>query len=592
MRLPVFRAEKRYRRHMITFGGLNLMQSFSDGEMRDCSGISHISFPAITQRQRAEKIFSCEKPSALLFAKKECIAASGALYYDRKKVGELTKGTDKQLAYMGSKVLVFPDKVYYDIKEGKFGSLEGKCVISGVEVTFTQNKISVPAENYVTTTKVEQHTFFADERLITYSEVTEESGKYVFSGFEFKKPQELLNDTILLEKCALNQYRVVMSIEEGEDLKSYTVTSRLMTLENNMKNIFSELKSGDVVEISGCTLTSNNKLATIVKRGANALTFAEGTFNETVQTVDITIKRKIPDFTSVCSYENRLWGCEGNTIYASALGNPFNFFRYDGLSTDSFSVESNTAGDFTACVTYGNCCLFFKENDCYKLYGNRPANFQLTQGFGSGLAKSEGKSIANINGKILYNGNGGVYAFYGGIPQCISQKIEGITLKDACGGSDGKRYYISALTGNGREELVYDAELGIWSKSGVKDAVAYEYYGGNMYRLMPDGVEKILCEPDEDAAWEVTLCPIDEKYYKTKNYSRLHICAQLFNDSWLCVEVKSDNGQWKTVSTQYGNEKRYINIPVIIKGCHNIELRLSGKGKSIIESITREFCVN
>lgn len=592
MRLPIFRGEKRYRRHIINFGGLNLMQSFSEGELRDCSGISHISFPALTQRQKTKSIFSCENPSALLFADKECIAASGALYYDCRKVGELSEGTDKQLAYMGSKVLVFPDKVYYDVKEEKFGSLQAECVISGVEVSFTQNAITVPSANYVTTSKVEQHTFFPDELLITYSSVTQQNGKYVFSGFEFKKPQELSVDTIFCEKCDSNQYRTVMSIEESEDLKSYTVISKLITLENSMKNIFSEFKANDVVEISGCKTNANNKTAAIVQKSSNVLTFADDTFTQTTESVDITVKRKIPDFTCICSYENRLWGCEGNTIYASALGDPFNFFRYNQLSTDSFSVESNTSGDFTACVAYGNCCLFFKENACFKLYGNRPANFQLTESFGSGIAKSERRSIANVNGKILYNGNGGVFVFYGGIPQCVSQKIEGITLSDAIGGSDGKRYYISTQTENGREELVYDIERGLWSKSGIKDVNAYAYYGGTMYRLTSEGAEEILAEPDENTKWEVTLCPFDENYYKTKSYSRIHICAQLFDDSWICAEVKSDNTPWRVIATEYGNEKSYINIPVIIKSCHNIELRLSGQGKSIIESITREFCVN
>ncbi len=592
MRLPIFRGEKRYRRHMVTFGGLNLMQSFSDGEMRSCSGISHINFPAITQRQKTKSIFSCESPSALIFAGKECIAASGALYYDRKKVGELSEGTDKQLAYMGSKVLVFPDKVYYDTKTEKFGSLEAECVIKGVEVSFTKNSITVPASHYVTTARVEQHTFFHDELLITYSGVTEQNGKYVFNGFGFKKPQELLVDNIFCEKCNANQYRMVMSIEEGKDLKSYTVTSKLMTLENSMKNIFTEFRPSDVVEISGCKTNANNRTVALIQRGSTVLVFADGTFTETKETADITLKRKIPDFTSVCSYENRLWGCEGNTIYASALGDPFNFFRYSGLSTDSFSVESNTSGDFTACVTYGNCCLFFKENACYKLYGNRPSNFQLTESFGSGISKPERKSIASVNGKIIYNGNGGVFVFYGGIPQCVSQKIEGITLKDTIGGSDGKRYYLSTQTQSGRIELVYDTELGLWSKSGVEDVIAYAYSGGAMYRLTQDGVEEILNEADEGAEWEITLCPFDENYYKTKSYSRFHICAQLFNDSWICVEVKRDNEPWRVIATKYGNEKSYINVPVIIRGCHNIELRLSGKGKSIIESITREFCVS
>ena len=117
-----------------------------------------------------------------------------------------------------------------------------------------------------------------------------------------------------------------------------------------MKGIFSGIKAGDVVQIEGCVLAANNKSAAVVSVGANVLTFEDETFIEYKETANITIGRKIPDFTCVCSYENRLWGCEGNTVYASALGDAANFFVYKNLSTDSFTVTSNSAGDFTACV--------------------------------------------------------------------------------------------------------------------------------------------------------------------------------------------------------------------------------------------------
>ena len=567
------------------------MQSYSPGEMRDCIGISHKEFPAITQRQKSEAIFSCQSPRAAAFAGKECVAADDGLYYDRKKVGDLTPGK-KQIAVLGSKIVVFPDKVYYDTESEKFADLCGKCETYEATVSFTTATISVPESHFKQLNVIETSLFSKDSTVLTYSEVEVSSGKPVFRNFSLQTPSNLNEGTILREKCKGNQYRIVRSVEYNEKSESYEVQNELITVKNVLENIFSEFKVGDVVEISGCTQESeNNKTAAITSKSSTMLSFASGTFKECTETANITIQRKIPDFACICSYKNRLWGCAGNTVYASALGDATNFFIYKNLSTDSFTVESNSAGNFTACVSYGNCCLFFKENSCYKLYGNRPSNFQLNESFSSGILKGDGGSVVHTGGKVIYKGNGGIYVFYGGIPQRISDKLGNITLENTVGGSDGKHYYISADTADGRQEFVWDIERNLWSKSGVTDTLGYFSYGENMYRLKSEGIEKIMDEPDADAMWSITLCPFDEGYYNTKNYSRIHIRVQLFKGAHICTEIKSDGGRWQTVNTSYGDEKKYINIPCTVKSCHEVQLRLSGKGKSIIESIVREFSV-
>ena len=591
MRLPVIKKENRYKRRTVTFGGLNLMQSFSEGEMRDCTGISHLAFPFVTQRQKSQTEFLCNLPSSIAFGNKECIASSGALYYDRQKVCDLTDG-EKQIAFLGSKIIVFPDKIYYDTKKKKTGDLQAKYTLSGVSVTFTENTVTVPGNNYVQESETETISFPLGATAITYTSATVEGGKITFKGFSLVDLSLLAEGKIFVEQCESNQYRVVQSVSLSEDGKSYLIKNELVTVKNTLAGVFSEIKKGDVVEISGCTIaTDNNKTATVTEVEDGVLTFASGTFKAKTETGNITVQRKIPDFTCVCSYQNRLWGCEGNTIYASALGDPTNFFVYNNLSTDSFTVESSTAGDFTACVAYGNGCLFFKENACYKLFGNRPANFTLSESFAGGILKKDARSIAVANGKIIYKGNGGVFVFSGGTPVCISQKLYGITLENCVGGSDGKRYYITGDTDGKRQEFVFDIEKALWSKSGVFDTLGYGFYGENMYRLTKNGVEKILEEADENALWSVTLCPFDEDYHKTKNYSRLYIRARLFDDAYIKCEVRSDDGNWQTVSTDYGNEKKYLNIPCVIKNCHEAQIRISGKGKSSVEAIIREFSI-
>lgn len=593
MHLPIIKGGSRYKKSTTYFGGINMLQDYSEGELCECSGISHLNFPAITQRQKSEAVFECNSPSAMIFGRKECIAAEGELYYDRKKVATLTPGR-KNLAILGDKIAVFPDKIFYDTKTGETGNLEGECKsIEGITVTFTKNSITVPTVHSEETVAVEMLTLPKNTNVFTYSTVTCQDAEYTFSGFKLMKVQELTPNVIFREKCEKNQYRRVVSISEDEKTGKFLVDNELVTVNNCMENFFSQLKSGDVVEISGCKILEvNNKTAQIVAASASALWFSNETFTEVEETAVITIKRKIPDFSCVCSYENRLWGCEGNTIYASALGDMTNFFVYKNLSTDSFSVMSNSAGDFTACVPFGNCCLFFKENGCFKLYGNRPSNFQLTESYGGGVLATDSKSIVSTGGRIIYKGSGGIYTFYGGVPQCISQKLTGITMDNAVSGSDGKRFYISADTEEGREEFVWDMERNLWSKSGVRDIIGYSSYGGNLYRLHPHGVEKLLEETDDEAQWSITLCPFDEDYYKTKNYTRLYISVHLFQNAYISTQISCDNGPWQDVHTCYADEKKYLNIPCVIKSCHSVKLRLSGKGKCLLESITREFSVN
>lgn len=592
MRLPIVKNNNRYTNHVVTFGGLNLLQSFSAGEMTDCSGISHNSFPAITQRQKSQKVFSCISPSGASFAREECIAADDGLYYNRKKVMELEKG-EKQLVFLGDRAIVFPDKVYYDTKSGEIGTLSGECVLKGVEVSFSENTLTVPLEHYEKVSLIQNSVFRTDANITVCEEVNVDGGKLIFSGYSLEKAENLEEGTIFCEKCEGNQYRVVISKQLSDDKKNYIVVNELVTLENTMKNVFSALRAGDVVEISGCTkVPGNNKSLKISSKGQNKLTFTNAAFYTATENSDIVIKRSIPDFTCVCNYQNRLWGCSGNTIYASALGDPFNFFLYENLSTDSYSVQSNSAGDFTACCVYGNYCLFFKENECFKLYGNKPSNFQLTESLAEGIKKTDSKSITNINGKIFYKGNGGIFVFLGGVSQCVSKKLGSISMENAIAGSDGKSFFITADTPEGREEYVYDIEKALWSKSGIKDTLGYSFYGGKMYRFKEDGVYMLTDSADTDAVWYVVLCPFNEKYYKTKNYSRLYITAQLFDDSYLNVEVSCDDSVWRKVATVYGNQKKYVNIPCVLKSCHEVRIRISGKGKSIIESVTREFSVN
>ena len=589
MKLPKISVKNKYTRQILSFGGLNTTENYSDGEFCKCYGISHLRFPMITQRQRMVKSGDFISPEAAAFENKECVADSGKLYYDKKAVAEISEG-DKQIALMNGYVLVFPDKIYYDTKSGETGKLDYGFNFSKITVTFTENSITVPETNYIQVQSKVTDVLGGDDEIMTYSEVTAENGKFTFSGYSAKKASQLTVNTIYRYNCKENEYKKVKSIAVSEN--TYTISSTLIKLENNLENVFSGLREGDCVEISGCkTNKGNNKTAVIKEIDENTLSFDDLTFTEGTEST-VVIKRKIPDFSCVCSYNNRLWGCEGNTIYASKLGDPFNFFYYNGLSTDSFSVASNTAGDFTAVVSYGSYLIFYKENNCYKLYGTRPSNFQLVESLAGGVKKEDRKSIAVMGNRIFYKGIDGVYVFYGGAAQRISEKIDTTNMENACGGADGFFYFLAADTQNGRLLYVYDPQRGLWSIAGETTAKNFAFYSGKLHALCDDGLFSIEREEDENCSWSFTMCPINEKYHRTKSYSAFYICAALSENSYKQVDAKIDNEPYRCAGIVRSVRAKQIRIPVHIRSCSEISLRISGRGKCVIESIVREFSAN
>lgn len=162
--------------------------------------------------------------------------------------------------------------------------------------------------------------------------------------------------------------------------------------------------TGDAVEISGAEIHPENNRSLIVREiDGNYLRFYENSFtiDEGGDSEVLTLRRTMPDIEFICENSNRLWGCKGDTIYASKLGDPFNWNVFDGLTTDSYAVEVGSAGDFTGCYSYLGYPCFFKEESIYKVYGDRPSNYQVMGSASLGTEKGSGKSFG-IAGETLF----------------------------------------------------------------------------------------------------------------------------------------------------------------------------------------------
>lgn len=371
--------------------------------------------------------------------------------------------------------------------------------------------------------------------------------------------------------------------------------------ESTMKVTWGDLTKffavGDSVTISGCTTNAENNKDIIIKGlTADTITVSEKTFTAASEAgTAVAIERKIPDLDYICESENRLWGCSSKTqtIYASSLGDPTNFFVYEGLSTDSYALAVGTEGDFTGCVKLASSVLFWKETKLHKLLGGYPAEYSLYTYDIEGLQKGCHKSMQVINEVLFYMGLHGVYAYSGGTPSLISANFGAREVTGGVGGNDGDSYYLSMKEGGRTHLMAYEIERGIWVREDETEAIDFTRIGKDLYFLSSDGTVWLADsgEANGEMEWLAQFTPFYETMQGRKTYSRLLMRLELPKGSYLIAEVRTDGGIWKECGKVVGLEQDVIPMRISINRCDKFEIRLRGKGPCTILSILREFSV-
>lgn len=371
----------------------------------------------------------------------------------------------------------------------------------------------------------------------------------------------------------------------------------------------SSFREGDGVTISGCTRhTENNKTVIIREIDGDYLRFYENTFviddggdSETIQ-----ITRSMPDLDFICENENRLWGCKNDTIYASKLGDIFNWNVYDGVSTDSFTVDVGSTGDFTACASYLGYPCFFKEEHVYKVYGDKPSNFQVMGSASSGVEKGSDRSLAIAGEVMFYLSRAGIVAWSGGIPQSIAAPFGMQRFKNAVAGSDGTKYYVSMQGKNGYELFVYDTRVKLWHKEDDTEVIGWGW-NEELYFLDSSGRIQISGNARSVPAASVREASVQwmaewADFYgytsysssssetpEKKTVSKLLIRLELDEGASLKIEMQFDSdGIWQTVKELNAEKKRSYYLPIIPRRCDHFRIRMSGQGECRLYSLVRE----
>ncbi len=574
------------------FGGLNHNLSARDGEIYAMKNLSGREYPLLTPRQGRGLLTALEAPGGIGAGDEVWWADGTGFYYAGVRKGTVTAGR-MQFAAMGNRILIFPDKKVYDISADEFGSMEAGWSGSAVFCSGTFAGVSARA-NTIRAAGVARFFRLGDGVTVSGCIRHPENNKTLVL-------REAEGDELRFDENALTlDKRWVYRTEKGTAAGTYHFTAEEQSRQFTLS---AALGRGDSLLWDGTSLTAivggvGSTVPTEEGSGGTELTFiAEPADYEEAA---ITIARLVPDLEYVCVNENRLWGCRGDEIYASKLGDPFNFQVFEGLATDSWQSSTLDAGDFTACVSYLGYPIFFKEEAVYKVYGDKPSNFQWTPSARLGVKAGCSGSLAVAGETLFYLSRVGVCAYTGGIPALISDALgANRRWQEAAAGSDGVRYYVSMSDGEAWSLFVYDTRCRAWHREDDAHALGFAFWDGGLGMLCADGklwrVDGSRGTAEGPVSWEAEFADFTHAFEGTsegsqnkKGLLRLQLrCALAEGSSLEALVMYDSDGTWHSAGTLAGAAaKKSDNLPLILRRCDHFRMKLRGRGDGVIYSLT------
>jgi hypothetical protein len=295
----------------------------------------------------------------------------------------------------------------------------------------------------------------------------------------------------------------------------------------------------------------------------------------------------------VCASANRIWGCDlnGNEIYASALGDIFNFYKFEGISDDSWTATVGEGDKWTGCATLNGTPCFFKRDRVFTVSGSRPSSFGYNEISLAGCVDNE--SIAVVKNTMFYMSEDGVYAFSGGNPTKISDKITGKWLSGVGGAWRDKYYLCREYEPDKHHLLIFDTSNGLWHKENTRWYAA-QHAPERFYYIAKDGEYFSLRSPDpatKDSILEGELSWYaetgDREAIPSGNNYITEIDITLSVEGNCDVSIQYDgSGDWKYIGFVENVIKRDRKIRFAPRRCQYYRLRFEGKGETTIHSIT------
>lgn len=583
-----------------SFGGLNLCLGAGDGEIAGMENLTGDHAPVLASRSPRKKVRRFIRAGGLGGHRELFWADDGQFYYGGEAKGRVNAG-EKRFYCLNSYVLIWPDKLFYNTATEEFGALEATVDIQG-EVKFGDSRW-VKANRLELVNGYEeninfQSLFRAGEALridgagADYDaiRVVREVGEtwLAFDENSFPLERSLRYEV----KTALAPgYYWFEGLDPGQGwgfrLEERLEAGHWFTLDDSA--------ALSVINIYGSDDGYSGSVPCLPAEwdeGATRLSLEQRRTEKTV--TGLRVKRELPEMEHLCQWNNRLWGLGGDSIYACWLGNPKIWYNFEGGAAGCWSVQVGSPGDFTGAVAYGGYPLFFKEDRIYRLYGTKPANFQLFETETLGCEAGSEKSLAVVGQTLYYKSRAGFVAYNGGVPRRIDAALGTQRRRAAVAGTDGRKYYTSCRCGAVWSLLVYDPGQGTWHREDDSRAEDILWHDGGLY--MRRGEELWLLGGEtaingEDETCVESYCEFaDSPGSAGGSIAPRRIRFRVESEGELNAWIQYDSsGRWEKGASVKGARKGLQTMELLPRRCGHYRIRLEARGAWRLWAIGREY---
>ena len=522
--------------YLNAFGGLNRTGQIQDHEFLEMGCLSSGEFPFLSPSRERRQVCAVDGGIEAVIAPKlevgtQLTAFTGVagdkFYYNGVQKLTLTaQDGRRELVDFNGIILIFPDKKYYSYVDGSSGSIVDEMT-GTIKFSSSRNE----KEDTVSST------------------LTCAAG---FGG-KFKKGDSL---SIQCESIPKNN--------------TFQVTSK-----------YDQPGEGDILScVVAEVVSANTLMVDCYNRNGERMLFT----NSSGATA--TVSRAMPDIVHACVANNRVMGVDGKGefVFASKLGDFKNWNVFEGLSTDSWYGAVGTEGPFTGIATVGSSVAAFKHNYLHLLYGDSPQNFTLMRQISGGCI--DGRSIADVSGQLFFLGYDGVYSFSGGNPVRVSEPLN-CRYTAGVGGSDGSRYFLSALGAAGTELVVLDLQRGMWHREDAFGAVGFIKYNDRLYTA---DTEKLYEVGGGGYAgeWFAVSKEYDDGTMLNRAMINLYLRVKFLEDSAkLTIYASTDGGEWAECGSVSAERGRVQRVPVRIRSGTVYQWKIAGQGGAVVQAMER-----
>lgn len=601
MKLPkIPRGDAYGRDYQCVFPGLNECLSAADGEIAAMENMTSDHYPLLSPRSLRYRAGTVENPQGLGALEKLAWAADGTFYYDGEAKGDLSLPGEKRFYALNKWLCIWPDKLYYNTETEEFGSLEASATADGdmwkAQFCSAQAPSGISTEaNCLVVGGQSLNAVFAPGQAVTISGCT-------------LHPEN--NQTLVIREVSGSSLFFYDNTFTLAETRTYAVPQEGLaagdwSYEIDGSGYYFSLPTA--LAYGDSILWRNDGTVTALSGGAEtALSWFPGAFGTGwiefgdpegglyAEPGPVTVSRTVPELEYLCQCDNRLWGTERGAIRCCALGDPRVWNNFDGTATSCWSVEVGSGEPFTGAFTYGGYPILFQENRLYRVYGTKPANYQLLETETLGCEAGSEKSFAVVGQTLYYKSRAGICAYAGGVPSLVDEALGPTRRQDAIGGTDGRKYYVSLRQGEERSLYVFDTVLRLWHREDDVPVMDMVWCGGELYMLTAEGdiwlagrVRTPTGDAEESLASAVTFAPVYAGDVGSKSLRRLYFRVQ--TGGALTLSVSCDGGDFEPVSTVTVARKGLQTLQLIPRRCDSFSVRLEGVGDWKLWAMGREY---